>query len=88
MSSKRDMSKIKIFSDYLQVAIQESRFKNPNQFATASNVSAATISRILNKKLLPDVFTIQKMALALEKKPEELMVAAGYLINNELLETG
>lgn len=87
MSSKRDMTKIERFANYLTNAINDSRFKNSSQFAAAANVSTATISRTLNKKQLPDVFTIQKMALALGRKPEELMIAAGYF-NKDLQETG
>lgn len=88
MSCKRDMAKIKNFSDYLMKAIKGSNYKNPSQFAIAANISVATISRTLNNKQLPDAFTLQKMALALNKNPEELMIAAGYLVNPELLKTG
>jgi transcriptional regulator with XRE-family HTH domain len=85
MSCKRDLAKITRFSDYLASAITNSGFKNPSRFAMASDISIATISRVMNKKQMPDIFTLRKMAVTLGKPIEELMVAAGYLKEEEMV---
>ncbi|MEN6566103.1 MAG: helix-turn-helix transcriptional regulator [Veillonellales bacterium] len=77
------MAKITKFSHYLALEIKNAGFKNPSRFAIAANISIATISRV-NQKQMPDVFTLRKMAAVLGKPLEELMVAAGYLKEEEM----
>lgn len=84
MSYKRDMAKITKFSHYLALEIKNAGFKNPSRFAIAANISIATISRVMNQKQMPDVFTLRKMAAVLGKPLEKLMVAAGYLKEEEM----
>ncbi len=82
MASPRDIDRIKKFADWLRQTISDCNYKSQRQFSITANVSPATISRILNYGQLPDDETITKIAAALNKPVKDVMLAAGYPVDD------
>lgn len=82
MASPRDNERIKKFSNWFKQAMSDKGFKSQRQFAIASTVSSATISRICNYSQLPDDEVIIKIAAALEMPVKDVMLMAGYPVSD------
>jgi transcriptional regulator with XRE-family HTH domain len=79
VASPRDEERIRKFSTWLRRKIKDTGFSSQQKFSQASEISNATISRLLNEKQLPvDKTIINKLATILQVSSDEIMIQAGY----------
>ena len=79
MAYPRDKEKAERFAAFLSFQIKENKYKSQIEFAEAAGISGASVSRMLRAIQYPDVATLKKIAPAIGKTVNELMVIAEYM---------
>jgi transcriptional regulator with XRE-family HTH domain len=83
MAFPRDVQRSTKFAAWLKKHMEECGYKKQGDLFRASGISRASISRMLSEGQIPDEETIVKLAPALGKSVSEVLIAAGYPVNEQ-----